>query len=136
MRNDPINPFDPAEPRRDEQLAALLRQATGDVPVSAVDWDALATRIARAIPSRAAATWWSYAERWERRMLPLAIAASLVGAIALWNSTAPATSVIVAQVSSTDILSDVVQGTPTELAALRYARTVTPEMTIADAGPE
>jgi hypothetical protein len=136
MHNDPINPFDPAEPRRDEELAALLRRATGDVPMGAVDWDALASRIARSIPARAASTWWSYAERWERRMLPLAFAASLVGAIALWNSAVPAPSVVVAQATPTDILSDVVQGAPTDDAALRFARTVTSEMTIADAGTE
>jgi hypothetical protein len=136
MHNDPINPFDPAEPRRDEQLAALLRQATGDVPVSAVDWDALATRISRAIPSRTASTWRSYAERWERRMLPLALAASLVGAFALWNSAEPTASTVVAQATVTDILSDVVQGAPTDDAALQYARTVTSEMTIADSGTE
>jgi hypothetical protein len=136
MHNDPINPFDPAEPRRDEELAALLRRATGDVPVSAVDWEALASRISRAIPARVASTWWSYAERWERRMLPLALAASLLGAIALWNSTQPASSTVMAQVTSTDILSDVVHGAPMDDAALRYARTITSEMTIADAGTE
>ena len=79
-----FNPFDPAEPPRDEALAALLRQATGDVPAGSVDWDALASRISRALPARATPTWWSYAERWERRMLPLALAASLrrrVGAV-------------------------------------------------------
>jgi hypothetical protein len=136
MHSDPINPFDPAEPKRDEALAALIRRATGDVPVSAVNWDALATRISRSIPARAASTWWSYAERWERRMLPLALAASLVGAIALWNSGEPIASSVVAQVTSTDILSDVLQGAPTDDAALRFARTVTSEMTIADAGAE
>ena len=139
MHNDPINPFDPAEPRRDEELAALLRRATGDVPVSAVDWDALATRISRAIPApaRVASTWWSYAERWERRMLPLALAASLVGAVALWKIAEPAAQgTVVAQVTSTDLLSDVVQGAETADVALRYARTVTSEMTIADAGTE
>jgi hypothetical protein len=136
MINDSINPFDPAEPRRDEQLAALLRDATGDVPMHSVDWDALASRISRSIPHRAAATWWSYAERWERRMLPLAFAASLVGAIALWNIAEPAAPAAVTQVASTDIFVDVLQGAPTDDAALRYARTVTSEMTIADAGTE
>jgi len=137
MDNDPINPFDPAEPRRDVELAALLRRVTGDVPVGAVNWDALATRIARGIPARTASTWRSYAERWERRMLPLAFAASLVGAVALWKIAEPsAPATVVAQVTSTDLLSDVVQGAPTEDVALRYARTVTSEMTIADAGTE
>lgn len=137
MHNDPINPFDPAEPRRDEELAVLLRTVTGDVPVHAVNWDALASRIARSIPSRAASTWWSYAERWERRMLPLALAASLVGAIALWNtSTEPTASTMVAQVGAADIVEEYVHGTPVEDAARLFARSVTSEMTIADVGTE
>jgi hypothetical protein len=136
MTNDSINPFDPTEPARDERLAALLREATGDVPTHAVNWDALASRIARSIPQRAASTWWSYAERWERRMLPLAFAASLLGAIALWNIAEPSAPAAVTQVATTDIFADVLQGAPTDDAALRYARTVTSEMTIADAGTE
>jgi hypothetical protein len=136
MINDSINPFDPTDPPRDEQLAALLREATGDVPVHTVNWDALASRIARSIPQRAASTWWSYAERWERRMLPLAFAASLLGAIALWNIAEPSAPSAVTQVATTDIFADVLQGAPTDDAALRYARTVTSEMTIADVGTE
>ncbi|MEO8562834.1 MAG: hypothetical protein ABI601_12205 [bacterium] len=136
MHSDPINPFDPAEPTRDEALAALLRRATGDVPVRAVDWDALALRISRSIPARSAGTWWSYAARWERRMLPLALAASLVGAIALWNSGDPTASTVVAQASSLDAVTEFVQGAPAEDAALTFARSITSEMTIADSGAE
>jgi len=140
MHDDPINPFDPAEPRRDEELGALLRQVTGDVPVGDVNWDALAMRISRAIPSRTVtSTWRTYAESWERRLLPLALAASLVGALALWNSSDPAavsSVATVAQVTSTDLLSDIVAGAPSADVALRYARTVTSEMTIADAGTQ
>ena len=54
MRDDrtpPFNPFAAGEPPRDEELAALLRQAVGDVPAT-VDWDALAMRITRALPRR------------------------------------------------------------------------------------
>ena len=43
-RTPPFNPFADSEPPRDEELAALLRQAVGDVPAT-VDWDALATRM-------------------------------------------------------------------------------------------
>ncbi len=59
-----FNPFAAVDPPRDEALAALLRQADGVVPLGAVDWDALASRIARSLPGRATITWWSYAERW------------------------------------------------------------------------
>jgi hypothetical protein len=119
-----FNPFAPNDPPRDETLAALLRQAEGDVPVRAVDWDALASRIARALPGRAATTWWSYADRWGRRMLPLALAAALVGAFALWEADEPSNAVV-ASSGASDVVVDLVQGAPAEDAARSYARTVT-----------
>ncbi|MDB4882902.1 MAG: hypothetical protein JWL95_1668 [Gemmatimonadetes bacterium] len=130
-----FNPFDPAEPPRDEALAAVLRQAAGDVPVGAVDWDRLAARIARALPPRAAATWWSYAERWERRMLPLALAASLVGAFALWTS-ADSTAAMAAQDGASALVADVAQGAPAAEAAQSFARTLTADVNIAEPVPE
>ena len=92
--SETFNPFASADPPRDEALAALLRQAEGDVPLRAVDWDALASRIARSLPGRATITWWSYADRWSRRMLPIALAASLLGAVALWQAGEPASSTV------------------------------------------
>jgi transcriptional regulator GlxA family with amidase domain len=125
MHNDSsFNPFDPAEPSRDEALAAVLRRATGDVPVGAVDWDALASRIARALPGRSATTWWGYAERWSRRMLPIALAATLVGAFALWEADEPSNTVV-ASSGASDVVVDLVQGAPAEDAARSFARTVT-----------
>ena len=136
MLNDSsFNPFDPAEPSRDEALAAVLRQATGDVPVGAVDWDALASRISRALPARAATAWWSYAERWERRMLPLALAASLVGAFALWTSTEPS-AVAVSSAGTSDYVADVAQGAPAAEAARSFARTLTADMNLVETVPE
>jgi hypothetical protein len=132
MHNDSsFNPFDPAEPSRDEALAAVLRRATGDVPVGAVDWDALASRIARALPARATTTWWSYAERWERRMLPLALAATLVGAFALWEADEPSNAVVAS--GAPDVVVDLVQGAPAEDAASSFARTVTANVILAGA---
>jgi hypothetical protein len=130
-RDNSFNPFDPAEPPRDQELAAVLRRATGDVPLGSVDWDALASRISRALPARAATTWWSYAERWERRMLPLALAASLVGAIALWTSAEPVTSVV-AQLDASDVVADVAQGAPAAEAARTFARALTADMNLAE----
>ena len=131
MRDDgTFNPFAPAEPARDEQLAALLRQAVGDVPASAVDWDALATRITRALPPRANIAWWSYAERWSRRILPIALAASLVGAAMLWNAD-DVGAVVVAQTVPTDVVVDVVQGVSIEDAARTFAGTMTVDETLA-----
>jgi len=131
MRDDgTFNPFAPAEPARDEQLAALLRQAVGDVPAAAVDWDALATRITRALPPRANIAWWSYAERWSRRILPIALAASLVGAAMLWSAD-DVGAVVVAQTVPTDVVVDVVQGVPIEDAARTFAGTMTVDETLA-----
>jgi hypothetical protein len=126
MRDDgSFNPFAPVEPPRDEQLAALLHRAVGDVP-GTVDWDALATRISRALPARASVAWWSYAERWSRRILPIALAASLVGAAMLWNAD-DVGAVTVAQAVPTDVVADVVEGVPIEDAARTFSRTLTAE---------
>jgi hypothetical protein len=130
MRDDgTFNPFAAGEPARDEELAALLRQAVGDVPAT-VDWDALATRITRALPPRANAAWWSYAELWSRRILPIALAASLVGAAMLWNAD-DVGAVVVSQTVATDVVADVVQGVPIEDAARTFAGTMTVDETLA-----
>lgn len=127
MRDDgTFNPFAPGEPPRDEELAALLRRSLGDVPTGAVDWDALATRIARALPARQAITWWSYTERWSRRIVPIAVAAALVGAVTLWNAS-DASAIVVAQAAPADVVADVVQGVPVEDAARSFSRTMTAE---------
>jgi hypothetical protein len=127
--SDTFNPFAAVDPPRDEALAALLRQVEGDVPVRAVDWDALASRIARSLPGRASLTWWSYAERWSQRLLPIAFAASLLGAVALWQA-AELPSVATASAAVTDVVAEVVQGAPVEDAARSFARTVTADVTV------
>jgi hypothetical protein len=127
--SETFNPFAAVDPPRDEALGALLRQAEGDVPLHAVDWDALAARIARSLPGRATITWWSYADRWSRRMLPLAFAASLLGAVALWQA-GELSSVTAASAAVTDVVADVVQGAPVDDAARSFARTVTADVTL------
>ena len=127
--SETFNPFAAVDPPRDEALAALLRQVEGDVPVRAVDWDALASRIARSLPGRASLTWWSYAERWSQRLLPIAFAASLLGAVALWQAD-ELPSVATASAAVTDVVAEVVQGAPVEDAARSFARTVTADVTM------
>ena len=127
-----FNPFAAVDPPRDEALAALLRQAEGDVPLRAVDWDALASRIARSLPGRATITWWSYAERWSQRLLPIAFAASLLGAVALWQASEP--SGVASASAMTDVVAEVVQGAPVEDAARSFARTVTADVTMLAVG--
>ena len=126
--SETFNPFVAIDPPRDEALAALLRQAEGDVPVHAVDWDALASRIARSLSGRASLTWWSYTERWSQRLLPIALAASLLGAVALWQ--AGELSSVSAASTAMDAVADVVQGAPVEDAARSFARTVTADVVI------
>jgi hypothetical protein len=124
MRDDgSFNPFAPNDPPRDEQLGRLLSRAVGDIPPS-VDWDALATRIARALPARTSVAWWSYAERWSRRIIPIALAASLVGAAMLWNAEV-ASAVMVGQATPAEFVADIVQGAPVEDAARTFSRTLT-----------
>lgn len=135
MRDDrtpSFNPFTSDEPPRDEELAGLLRHAVGEVPT--VDWDALAMRITRALPARANVAWWSYAERWSRRIIPIALAASLVGAAMLWNAES-AEALVVAQ-APTDVIADVVQGVPIEDAVSTFARTIAADETLAMPGAE
>jgi hypothetical protein len=126
--SESFNPFAAVDPPRDEALGALLRRMEGDVPVRAVDWDALAARIARSLPGRATLTWWSYAEHWSQRLLPLAFAASLIGVVALWQ--ADELSGVVSASAVTDVVADVVQGAPVEDAARSFARTVTADVTM------
>ena len=135
MRSDDgFNLFAPDEPPRDEQLAALVRRSVGDVPVGAVDWDALAFRIASALPARASLAWWSYTERWSRRIIPIAIAASLVGIVTLWNAD-DASAVVVAR-SAPEVVADVVEGAPVEDAARSFARFMTADATLIVVEPE
>ena len=136
MRDDgtpPFNPFAADEPPRDEELAALVRQVVGDVPPT-VNWDALALRITRALPARANVAWWSYAERWSRRIVPIALAASLVGAAMLWSAES-AEALVVAQ-APTDVIADVVQGVPIEDAVSTFARTIAADETLSVPGAE
>ena len=135
MRSDDgFNLFAPDDPPRDEELAALLRRSVGDVPVGAVDWDALATRIANALPARSSLAWWSYTERWSRRIVPIAVAASLVGIVSLWNAD-DASAVVVAQ-SAPEVVADVVEGAPVEDAARSFARFMTADASLTEVEPE
>ena len=62
------------EPRRDPRFSALLRDLMGPIPMRDVSWDALAGRVGAAIRARQT-PWWGYVERWQRRAIPLAVAA-------------------------------------------------------------
>lgn len=122
------------EPAPDPALGALLRDVVGDAPGHAVDWTALAARIGSRVGAQATTPWWSYAAQWERRMIPLALAAGIVASAALWNSTAtPATTSIA---SASAFTTEVASGAPADDAASQFARTITNAVDLAVGVPE
>ena len=129
------NPGGGPEPARDEQLGALLRDAVGETPVADVDWSALAERVSAAVRSQQAMPWWGHVERWQRRALPLAIAAGLVGAFALWTDMAVAQAEASAYVAG-DVVSAVAAGASSDDAATSYARSVTGSIELVSGVPE
>jgi hypothetical protein len=133
-----INPSSPdeGEPSRDPRLGALLRAAVGDPPVADVDWDALAERVSMAVRAQRAAPWWSYAERWQRRAIPLALAAGLVGTLALWNASTELRAEAAALGGSPDLVTAVVSGTPASDAATSYAGSFTSTVDLVTGVPE
>jgi hypothetical protein len=123
------NPFGTGEPARDARLGLLLRDIVGTPPVGQVDWTALARRIATATATPLHSPWWSYAARWERRALPLALAAGLAGAVALWGLGTPSQASTVSN-GSADLVTAVVSGAPADDAARSFARSVTADPSI------
>ena len=112
------------EPARDEQLGALLRDVVGVPPMADVDWSALAGRVSAAVRSQSATPWWGHVGRWQRRALPLALAAGLVGALALWSGAAIA-RVEAAAYGSGDLVTALLAGASPDDAANTYTRSIT-----------
>lgn len=113
-----------AEPPRDLELAALLAQVVGVAPIVDVDWTALSQRISAA-SARQRTAWWSYAARWERRAVPVALAAGLAGALALWGLGIPAAPRPATVAMLSDPVAAMVEGAPAADAARSYARSIT-----------
>ena len=117
------NPFDAREPARDTVLGSLLQEIVGTTPSAQVDWTALARRISVAAALPVPVPWWSYAARWERRAIPIALAAGIAGAVTLWGlGSPPQLSVATA---NADLVTAVATGVPAEDAARSFARSVT-----------
>jgi hypothetical protein len=127
-----IWPHSAGEPARDARLGALLRDVVGDPPMTEVNWPHLAERIGAAVSAYQGAPWWSYAERWQRRAIPLALAAGLVGALAFLGAASSTRT----DASSPDLVSAVVMGTSPADAATSFARSVTGTMDYTGAVPE
>lgn len=110
------------EPDPDHELGGLLRDVVGAAPTGAVDWTALGARISERIDVQTASPWWMYAMQWERRVIPLALAAGIAAAAALWP-TAPASPTPLTSASA--LATAVASGTPAEDAASQFARSIT-----------
>ena len=114
------------EPTHDPELGALMRDIVGDVPHAGVDWTALAARIGERVGIQMPAPWWSYAARWERHVIALALAAGIAAAAVLSMSTSSATGSAASPLTSASALATAVaSGTPAEDAAAQFARSIT-----------
>lgn len=111
------------EPEHDAELGSLLRAVTGAVPEGHVNWSQLARRIGAVIDAQRPTPWWGYAARWERRAIPLALAAGIAGALTLWSSSAAASTLNTTE--SPELLSAIVSGAPSTEAVRMFARSVT-----------
>jgi hypothetical protein len=124
-----------AEPARDERLGALLRDRVGEPPMADVDWSALAERVSAAIRSQHAMPWWGHVERWKRHALPLALAAGLIGVLALWTDITVSRAEAAAYPSG-DMVSAVAAGVSSADAATSYAGSVTGSSELVSGVPE
>ena len=122
-----------SEPARDVRLGLMLRDTIGGTPSGDVDWAALAKRIGDRLPMQMSTPWWTYASRWERRAIPLALAAGIMGAIALWGTTAGTAS---ASTTEELALTAVASGEPAADAAQQYTRAFTSALDITAGLPE
>lgn len=109
------------EPERDAALGALLCEHLGAMPMSDVAWSALAARISDAL---ATAPWWAWATRWERRVIPVALAAGLAASVALWTSAVATSTPTSTQITASGVATAFVGGTPAEDAARQFATSV------------
>jgi hypothetical protein len=121
---DSPNIFGDAEPARDRALGARLGEVAGLPPMGDADWHALAVRISAARTGHRA-SWWSYAAHWERRAIPVAVAAGLAGVLALWGLGMPVAPRTASVAMVSDPVAAMVEGTPAADAAQSYARALT-----------
>jgi hypothetical protein len=124
-----------AEPSRDERLGALLRDCVGEAPMHDVDWSALAERVSAAVRSQSAMPWWGHIERWRLRAVPLALAAGLIGALALW------TDIVVGRAEAAtypvaDMVSAIVSGGSSVDAATSFTGSLTASNELVSGVPE
>jgi hypothetical protein len=128
-----VGAFGP-EPAHDPALGALLRSVVSDAPMESVDWTRLAARIGERVGVQANGPWWSYAARWERRVIPVFIAAGIAAAAVLFSTAASASEV--ARTTASAMTTEVASGTPAEDAAVLFARSITSTVDLTAGVPE
>jgi hypothetical protein len=128
-----VGAFGP-EPAHDPELGALLRGVMDDAPMDSVNWTRLAARIGERVGVQAAGPWWSYAARWERRVIPIFVAAGIAAAAALFSTTASASEV--QRTTASAMTTEVASGTPAEDAAVVFARSITSTVELTAGVPE
>ena len=122
------------EPPHDEKLGSLMRDIVGETPSNAVRWSLLAERIGERVREQMATPWWSYATRWERRAIPLALVAGLTAAVALWMTSASSNALHMTTASG--VTTAVLSGIPAEDAASQFARSITSSADLTAGVPE
>lgn len=120
-----------SDPARDVRLGLMLRGTLGATPHGDVNWASLAKRIGNSLPAQIAAPWWTYAARWERRAIPLALAAGIIGTVALWGT--PGTAMASAM---DDLMVSVASGVPAREAASQFSDSLTGTVDYAVGMPE
>ena len=128
-----VGAFGP-EPAHDRELGALLRGVVDDAPMDSVDWTRLAARIGERVVVQASGPWWSYAARWERRVLPVFVAAGIAAAAVLFTTTASASEV--QRTTASAMTTEVASGTPAEDAAVAFAGSITSTVELTAGVPE
>ena len=128
-----VGAFGP-EPAHDPELSALLRSVVDDAPMDSVDWTRLAARIGERVAAQAAGPWWSYAAQWEKRVIPVFIAAGIAAAAVLFTTTASASEV--QRTTASAMTTEVASGTPAEDAAVLFAGSITSTVEMSAGVPE
>ncbi len=126
-----FTPAPESEPARDVRLGLMLRETIGATPHGDVNWAALAKRIGDSLPAQVTAPWWTYAARWERRAIPLALAAGIIGVAMLWGTPGIPTAG-----AMEDMVAALASGVPAADAASEFSIAVTATVDVTAGLPE
>jgi hypothetical protein len=69
------------------EVRGALRDAIDNAPLEGVDWEALHQRVMAAVQEHdESAPWWAVTAHWARVVVPISVAASLIGLLTLARS--------------------------------------------------